>query len=385
MSTNRFVVVLVVAVAASLAGRGPAPAPAAAFAPLPPRPEVTCAACLVALGDDILWGRGIDSPRANASTTKMVTALVVVKESDLDAPVTASRKAAATGGGGLDLRPGDTFSAGELLHALLLSSSNDAAVALAEHVAGSEEAFVARMNRFAASLGARRSHFVTPHGLDVPGHYSTARDLSRIALAVLRRPALAEVVATRSTTISGTSGIHRLVNTNPLLEGYEGAIGVKTGYTASAGDVLVAAASRSGRRLVAVAMGSSDAAADAEALLDYGFRVLGRGVLVEQGSVLGALVFDPAGAAAVVAGRTVRGIPDPSTVAVTFEPSDSVSPPLARGETVGTVVISSRGDVVARAPAVTEEDLPDETGGGAASVFGSVLRAAAGILGGRSW
>lgn len=314
----------------------------------------------------------------------MVTALVVVKEADLDAPVTASRRAAATGGGGLDLRPGDTFSAGELLHALLLTSSNDAAVALAEHVAGSEEAFVARMNRFAASLGARDSRFLTPHGLDVPGHYSTARDLNRIALAVLRRPALAEVVATRSTTISGTSGVHRLVNTNPLLEGYEGAIGVKTGYTASAGDVLVAAAERSGRRLVAVALGSSNAAADAEALLDYGFRVLGRGVLVERGSVLGDLVFDPAGAAAVVAGRTVRGIPDPSTVAVTFEAA-AVSPPLARGETVGTVVISSRGDVVARAPAVAEEDLPGATGGGAASLFGSVLRAAAAVVGGRSW
>lgn len=317
----------------------------------------------------------------------MVTALLVAKVAELDEEVRASRNAAATGGGGFDLRPGDVFSVEELLHALLLSSSNDAAVALAEHVSGTEEAFVARMNRFARTLGARSSHFETSHGLDVPGHYSTARDLARIALAVLRRPALAGIVATRTETIAGRSGSERLVNTNPLLESYEGAIGVKTGYTAGAGDVLVAAATRDGRRLIAVAMGSVDAAADAEALLDYGFRVLGRTVLVRQGSVLGALVFDPAGAAAVVAARTVRGIPDPATIRVRFEPAASAAPPIGEGETVGTVVVTSAaGDVVARAPAVTEQELEGGAGnGGAASFFGGLLRAAASLVGSRSW
>jgi D-alanyl-D-alanine carboxypeptidase (penicillin-binding protein 5/6) len=316
----------------------------------------------------------------------MVTALVVIQAADLGDEVRTSRAAAATGGGGFDLEPGDTFSVEELLHALLLSSSNDAAVALAEHVSGSEEAFVARMNRFAASLGARGSHFVTPHGLDVPGHYSTARDLARFALAVLRRPALAAIVATPSVTISGPSGSHRLVNTNPLLEDYEGAVGVKTGYTASAGDVLVAAAERNGRRLIAVAMGSASAADDARALLDYGFRVLGKGILVSEGKALGALVFDPAGAAGVVAGKTVRGIPDPATVEVVFEPSAFVSPPLSAGETVGTMIISGPGgEVVARAPAVAQDDLPGEDGEGSTSVLGAILRTAASVVGARSW
>lgn len=353
---------------------------------MPPRPALTCAACLIAVDEDVLWGREADSPRPNASTTKMVTALVVVAAGRLDAPVRASASAAATGGGGLDLRPGDVFSARDLLYALLLSSSNDAAVALAEHVAGTEEAFVALMNRFARSLGARASRFVTPHGLDVPGHFSTARDLARFALAVLRRPVLAEIVATPATTISGSSGTVKLVNTNPLLETYEGAIGVKTGYTAGAGDVLVAAAERKGRRLIAVAMGSGNAAADAAALLDYGFRVLGRGVLARQGMVLGDLVFDPAGAVGVVPARTVRGIPDPSSVAVRFEADDSVIPPIADGETVGTVVVSSQGgDVVARAPAIAQGDLGETGDEGAASVFGAVLRAAAWLVRGTSW
>ena len=334
-------------------------------------------------GAGVLWGRAVDSQRANASTTKMVTALVVVGAAQLDEPVRASRAAAATGGGGFDLQPGDVYSVGDLLHALLLSSSNDAAVALAEHVAGSEAAFVERMNRFAGSLGARGSHFVTSHGLDVPGHYSTARALARFALAVLRRPVLAEIVASPSATISGSAGPQRLVNTNPLLETYEGAVGVKTGYTAGAGDVLVAAAVRRGRRLIAVAMGSADAAADAQALLDYGFGVLGRGVLVREGSVLGALVFDPSGAAAVVAGRTVRGIPDPDRVEVGFVPA-RVTPPVAAGETVGTVVVRLRGgEIVARAPAIAEAELAD--GGGGAGFFGAVLRTAASIVGTRSW
>ncbi|MDQ3983280.1 MAG: serine hydrolase [Actinomycetota bacterium] len=376
--------VLVAAAALVSVPRG-APETAAARARLQTRPEVSCKACLVALGGDVIWGRAIDARRPNASTTKMVTALVVVRAAELTEPVRVSAGAAATGGGGFDLSAGQRYSVGELLHALLLSSSNDAAVALAEHVAGSERAFVARMNAFARSLGARGSHFLTAHGLDVAGHYSTARDLARIALAVLRRPALAEIVATSATTITGSSRSRRVVNTNPLLESYESAVGVKTGYTRGAGDVLVAAAERAGRRLIAVALGSSDAAADARALLDYGFAVLGRGVLLREGSELGSLVFDPSGAVGVVAPRTVRGIPEPSRVTIAFDAARSVTPPLSRGETVGTVVITSRtGAVVTRAPAVTDAPVP-ASDGGAASFFGTLLRVAAGVVGSRSW
>ena len=346
---------------------------------------MTCAACLVVSGEDVIWGREIDSPRANASTTKMVTALVVARRGDLDETVLVSPAAAATGGGGLDLRPGDRFTVAELLYALLLSSSNDAAVALAEHTAGSERAFVARMNSLARDLGARGSHFVTPHGLDVPGHYSTARDLARIALAVLRSPVLSEIVATPSTSITGRDGAVRLVNTNPLLESYEGAIGVKTGYTSGAGDVLVAAAERAGRRLIAVAMDSESAAADAAALLDYGFRVLGRGVLIREGAPIGAVVFDPSGSVSVVAGRTVRGIQRPGAISIRFEPGAAV-PPLDAGETVGTVVITSGdGSLVARAPAVAGDDVDDAETGGVTSLFGTVLGAAADVIGARSW
>lgn len=358
---------------------------ATAAPPLPPLPPVTCAACVVTAGDRVIWGRSIDAPRANASTTKMVTALVVARGGGLEEAVVVSRAAAATGGGGLDLRPGDRFSVRELLLALLLTSSNDSAVALAEHVAGTEAAFVARMNALLRDLGARSSRFVTPHGLDVPGHYATARDLARVGLAILRSPLLSEIVDTPAATITGVRGTVRLVNTNPLLESYPDVIGIKTGYTRGAGDVLVAAAERAGRKLIAVAMGSASAASDARALLDYGFRVLGRGVLLREGASVGTVVFDPSGSVGVVAGRTVRGIQRPESVSVAYRPG-SVTPPLDRGETLGSVVITSAGGtVVGRAPAVAEEAVADAGGEGVAGLLGDVLGAAADLIGARSW
>ncbi len=210
----------------------------------------------------------------NASTTKMVTAMVVVNQTDLDAEVTLSAEAGSVGGGLVDLEAGSTFSVKELLHALMLASSNEAAVALAEHVAGSEAAFVETMNEVAGDLGAESTHFVTPHGLDTPGHYSTAQDLAILGLALLDDPVLAEIVRTRSTTIQSEQG-HALdlENSNGLLETYSGSVGIKTGMTVGAGDVLVAAARRRGALVVAVAMRSADAEVDAGQLLDLGFEV----------------------------------------------------------------------------------------------------------------
>lgn len=314
--------------------------------------QVTCRACIVV--DDTgttLWERRAERRRANASTTKMVTAIVASAGSDLGKTVSVSAKAASTGGGGLDLQAGERYTVEELLYALLLTSSNDAAVALAEHAAGSEAAFVAEMNVFRRALELTDTRFVTPHGLDVRGHYSSASDLARLAVAVLRRPRLAAIVATESIAIrrdgaGGDKGKELLENRNPLLESYRGAIGVKTGFTDRAGNVLVAAARRQGRRVIAVAMGSADAAADARALLDYGFARLRRGLLLGAQASVGGLVFDPAGAVPAAAGATVRGIQDPSEVVVTFAPRPTVGLPLQPGDVVGEAIVSGpRGKI----------------------------------------
>ncbi len=202
----------------------------------------------------------------------MLTAILVRDLTGLDEQVTVSETAGSLGAGYVDLTAGETYSVSELLQALLMASSNEAAVALAEHVAGTEEALVEAMNERAEKMGADDTHFVTAHGLDTPGHYSSAADLLLIGRELLADPELAEIVATPADTLEGSGGSQALENTNDLLEGYSGAVGIKTGMTAGAGDVLISAARREGRVVYAVALGSADAASDSRLLLDFGFR-----------------------------------------------------------------------------------------------------------------
>jgi D-alanyl-D-alanine carboxypeptidase (penicillin-binding protein 5/6) len=347
----------------------------------PPRPQVSCAACIVVDEDGtVLYGRAVDSRRANASTTKMVTALIVVRDSDLTESVTVSDRAAATGRGGLDLQPGETFTVDDLLYALLLTSSNDAAVALAEHVAGSEPMFVVRMNRFVRRLGADNTHFVTAHGLDAPDHYSTARDLATIGARLLQSPPLARIVATPRTTIDGSGGPVPIDNRNLLLEAYRGAIGIKTGYTGLAGNVLVAAARRSGRTLIAVAMGSVDATADAAALLDLGWAKLRRAVLLPQGAGIGGIVWPFGGATGVVASAPVRGVADPRLLRVTFEAADFAER-VDAGDPVGRIVVSVGARRIDTVSALASDTVTVDSTPWPAEIASSLLRAAARVTG----
>ena len=347
-----------------------------------PEPEVTCGACLVV--DDhgrVLWARSAGQRRSIASTTKMMTALVVRKEVALDEEVTVSAGAEAVPEGKLSLLAGETFNVQELLYGLLLNSSNDAAVALAEHSSGSVDGFVALMNEEAAGLGAKDTHFSTPHGLDAADHYSTASDLALIGAELLGDPVLAEIVGTADATIEGSRRTVLLQNTNLLLETYPGAIGVKTGFTASAGNVLVAAAERKGRRLVAVVLGSADTFEDSRRLLDYGFGVLRRGIVLRAGTPVGGIVFDTLGATGIVAARTVRGLTDPTEVRLRFEPFDALRAPLTGGTGVGTISVSDGTREVASVEAVTTTTLePAEEQGWPLSALRTILEGAAAIL-----
>ena len=333
-------------------------APASAQPAPPLNPRVTCAACVVI--DDrgrTLWARAARTPLANASTTKMVTAIVVLQHADIAEPVTVSAHAAATGGGGLDLQPGDVVAVGDLLHALLMTSSNDAAVALAEHVAGTEADFVVLMNAYADRVGADGTAFVTSHGLDVPGHVSTARDLARLGLALLRRPLLADIVATGTASIAVGTRTEALENRNLLLDSYEGATGIKTGFTAQAGNVLVASAERNDRRLIAVAMSSDDAFEDAAALLDFGFATLAQTVLLDGDEPVAALVLDPAGVVPVVPAGEIRGMADPRALEIVFDAHPVIELPVHAGDTIGTLTIVAAGDTVGVLDALADADV----------------------------
>ncbi|MFN2389709.1 MAG: D-alanyl-D-alanine carboxypeptidase family protein [Actinomycetota bacterium] len=354
-------------------------APAAPGTTAGRRPTLSCEACIVV--DDTgrtLFARRAGRPLAIASTTKMMTALLADAALARDERVTVSPTAAATGGGGLDLEAGESYPVDTLLKALLMTSSNDAAVALAEAVAGTEAAFVRAMNRRAAELGARGTMFVTAHGLDRPGHVSTARDLARIAAELLSDPELAAIAAAPSTTAAGPEGSILLENRNLLLESYPGAIGVKTGYTAEAGNVLVAAARRHGRRVITVALGSDDSFADSTALLDLGFARLRRGLVLRAGRPVGALVFAAGGASPIVAAETVRGIVRPDRVEVSVAAtSGAAALPLAPGDRVGTIVLSTRsGRVIAEVAAVAAAPVDAPSGGWLAGLLGGLLRGA---------
>lgn len=347
-------------------------------------PNVSCARCIVVDEDGtVLWARNRADRFPNASTTKMTTALLTVARTSPREVVTVSSYAASIGGGGEDLSAGGLYTVRDLLYALLLTSSNEAAVALAEHVAGSEGAFVASMNRFARRLGARRTHYSNPHGLDAEEHYSSAADLALIGRAVLNDPFLAEIVATPRAVIQTPTGSTEVENRNLLLESYTGAIGIKTGRTLGAGNVLVAAARRGRHTLIAVAMNSFDTFADAGALLDFGFaerrRLARTGTLLERGATVGALIFDGVGSTSVVAATELEGVVPRAgePIDVVFVPARDLSLPLAAGDVVGTVKVTTPDATVA-IDAIATGALEESDNGWGADALGSLV----GLFGG---
>lgn len=210
-------------------------------------------AYLVRAGDRDLWSKRADERLPPASLTKIMTALLVLEDYRPADMVTVS-EAAARATGQLKLQAGDRLSVDALLQATLIASANNACAALAEYHAGNAEAFVARMNARAVALGLAGTHFENPCGFDAPGHFSTARDLARLAHAALAHPEFAAIVATAEADIATADGKRRfhLKNRNALIGTYAPAIGVKTGYTAKAGTCLVALAQKGDTRVLLV-------------------------------------------------------------------------------------------------------------------------------------
>ena len=222
---------------------------------------------------NVLFEKNGQTRMGPASTTKLMTALVVAEACAPDTVVTVPREAVGIEGSSIYLKEGESLTVEQLLYALLLASANDAATALALFCADSEEAFCEKMNEKAAALGLADTHFVNPHGLAHDDHYTTAHDLAVIAACVLRHPLLRKIVSTYKTTIPlcGTEGTRVLVNHNKLLRLYDGAIGLKTGFTKKTGRTLVSAAERDGLLLIAVTLDAPNDWKDHTQLLDYGF------------------------------------------------------------------------------------------------------------------
>ena len=216
----------------------------------------------------VLYAQNADQTRPIASITKLMSALVAVGLCpDLSRGVTVRQEWAGIEGSSMYLKPGEQLTMEALLYGLLLSSGNDAALAIAGSCCQTVEEFVARMNETAARLGMEHTHFANPNGLDDPEHYSTAYDMALLARAVLEREELRRIVGTRTLSVAG----RYLANHNKLLWRYEGCTGLKTGYTDEAGRTLVSSAMRDGQELIAVTLNDPNDWADHAALFDYGF------------------------------------------------------------------------------------------------------------------
>jgi len=238
----------------------------------------------------VLYEKNADEKSLIASTTKIMTGLLICQQCSPESRVQIPKEAVNIEGSSMYLQAGEILSVRELLYGLMLRSGNDAAVALAMFCDGSVEAFARRMNEKAQALGLHSTHFANPHGLDDSGNYSTARDMAVLAAYAMDDPEFRRIVATKSVTV----GSRHLVNHNKLLWQYDGAVGVKTGYTKAAGRILVSAAERNGRRIIAVTVNAPNDWADHKKLLDFGFSayrsvpVLTKGEAVLQVRVLGS-------------------------------------------------------------------------------------------------
>jgi D-alanyl-D-alanine carboxypeptidase (penicillin-binding protein 5/6) len=232
----------------------------------------------------VLFAENAEQRLPQASLTKIMTALLVIENGDLHKDVVISKNAEETGESSIWLEEGEVLSRNQLLYALMLPSANDAAVALAESVAGSEQEFVSQMNERARELSLKNTHFANPHGLDAEGHYSSAFDLASLTREGLEDPLFRDVVTTKEMSIPwpGHDWERALINRNQLLNRYQGSRGVKTGYTSNAGCCLVGASQRGDMKLITVVMNSYDMYGDTERLLNYGFDNYEMDVLEES-------------------------------------------------------------------------------------------------------
>jgi len=225
--------------------------------------------------EEVIWGKFENEQRAMASTTKIMSAIVVLENANLYDVVTISKKAAGTGGSQLKISTGDKITVNDLLYGLMLRSGNDAAVALAEHVGGSVEGFAELMNRKASELGLTNTNFVTPHGLDDDNHYTTAYELAVITDYALNNEKFATIVNTKSCSISINGNSRDIYNTNELLGSLYGVDGVKTGFTGNALRCLATSTTRDGHQIITIVLGADtkkQRTEDSIKLIEYAFK-----------------------------------------------------------------------------------------------------------------
>jgi serine-type D-Ala-D-Ala carboxypeptidase (penicillin-binding protein 5/6) len=332
-------------------------------------PQVTGRSYLIENGatGDILLAHDARERVPIASITKLMTVLLTLEHARPRDVVTVGPEAAAVGESTVDLHPGERLTVRELLEAALIQSANDAADALALYVGkGSEARFVAMMNGRARQLGLKDTHFTRPDGLDAPGHFSSARDVTLLARLLMHRPVVRSIVRQRAATISGGRTLHTW---NDLLSSYPGIYGVKTGHTSAAGWNEVAAARRRGVSIYATLLGSPDRDtrnADLVRLLDWGFSRYraARAVVKGRAYAYAELGYGRKPLALVAARSLTPTVRVDRPLVRRLVAADAAALPVSRGESLGRVQIVQRGRVLGTVQLVASRSAPSPGIGG---------------------
>lgn len=307
-------------------------------------------------GGEVVFEKNADKRMLIASTTKIMTALVVLEECGLDEEVEILPEYCGAEGSSMYLKAGERYSVRELLQGLLLVSGNDAAIALACHTAGDIDSFAALMNAKAFALGMEGSSFANPHGLNAEGHYSTARDMAKLMCRCMENEVFAEITSMKSCETGGQT----LLNHNKLLYGCDGCIGGKTGYTQAAGRCLVSCTERNGTRFICVTLNDPDDWRDHNRLYDWAFGRYSNRCVVDD-----SIGFD----IPVVSGAcdTVRAVPEKNFSA--FLPKDAelvlvaemprfTFAPVAQGEAAGRIVVLNDKQLISEIKLIYSADVP---------------------------
>lgn len=306
-------------------------------------PDVSAQSAIVIHADTgrVLYEKNADTPMLIASTTKIMTALVAVERCAMDEEVTVKPEWAAVEGSSMYLKAGETYTMEELLYGMMLASGNDAATAVACHVAGDIASFAELMNEKAETLGLSGTCFENPHGLDGETHHSTARDMAVLTAYAMENEAFAKIVGTRNINIKGLT----YVNHNKLLTMCDGVIGVKTGFTKAAGRTLVSCCERNGARLICVTLHAPDDWDDHMNLYDWAYDAYDYAPAVGvDDTVTLPLMVDGGGTVTVRPREEVRVLTAPGDeVSVSIWLPRFVFPGVEAGETAGKLIVSVNG------------------------------------------
>lgn len=334
-------------------------------------PNAKSAIMIEASTGEILFQKNANEKLAPASMTKMMSMLLIMEEIEKgnlkwDEKITASENASSMGGSQIFLQAGEKMTVTEMLKGIAIASGNDATVAMAERIAGTEESFVKKMNARAKELGLKNTNFVTATGLDADNHYSSAHDMSLIAKELVKHEKILEFTGTYEEYLrKDSNNPFWLVNTNRLVRFYSGVDGLKTGFTSTAGYCLTATAKKDSMRLITVVMNEPDTAkrsSDTTKMLDYGFNIymvkniIDENTIIDKANVeLGTKLSTD-----VVSKETITILSKKSDENrnITYEAKiDRIVAPIKKGDKVGTINIIEDGKVISTIDATVLEDI----------------------------